>query len=47
MAVKGRGKREIIAAFERRLGNDQSAEIATALAEIDRIALLRLKEILT
>jgi OHCU decarboxylase len=46
MAVKGRTKQEIMAAFERRLANDAAAEAATALAEIDRIALLRLKEIL-
>jgi len=46
MAVKGRSKDEIAAAFERRLGNDPGAETATALAEIDRIAALRLKEIL-
>jgi OHCU decarboxylase len=46
MAVKGRTKNEILAAFERRLENDAAAEIATALAEIERIALLRLKEML-
>jgi OHCU decarboxylase len=46
MAVKGRTRDEIVAAFERRLGNDEAAETATALAEIDRIALLRLKDIL-
>jgi 2-oxo-4-hydroxy-4-carboxy--5-ureidoimidazoline (OHCU) decarboxylase len=46
MAVKDRSKQEIVAAFERRLGNDTSVEFATALQEIDRIALLRLKETL-
>ncbi|MGF1593048.1 MAG: 2-oxo-4-hydroxy-4-carboxy-5-ureidoimidazoline decarboxylase [Kiloniellaceae bacterium] len=46
MAVKGRTKDEILAAFERRLENDAAAEAATALAEIERIALLRLKEML-
>jgi urate oxidase len=46
LAVKGRTKAEILAAFERRLANDAAAEIATALAEIEKIALLRLKEIL-
>jgi OHCU decarboxylase len=46
MAVKGRSKNEIVAAFERRLDNDLSAETMTALTEIDRIAALRLKEIL-
>jgi OHCU decarboxylase len=46
MAVKGRSKAEILAAFERRLTNDAAAEQAMALAEIERIALLRLKELL-
>ncbi|MGD1875892.1 MAG: 2-oxo-4-hydroxy-4-carboxy-5-ureidoimidazoline decarboxylase, partial [Kiloniellaceae bacterium] len=46
MAVKGCGKDEILAAFERRLANDPAAEFATALGEIEKIALLRLKEML-
>jgi OHCU decarboxylase len=46
MAVKGKGKADILAAFERRLMNDSDAETRTALAEIDRIAALRLKDIL-
>lgn len=46
MAVKGRGKDEILAAFERRLANDAAAEFATALNEIEKIALLRLKDML-
>ena len=46
MAVKGRSSAEILAAFEKRLLNDHEAETATALAEIDRIAALRLKDIL-
>lgn len=46
MAVKGRTKEEILAAFEARLDNDPAAEFATALEEIERIALLRLKEML-
>jgi urate oxidase len=46
MAVKGRSKAEILAAFERRLGNDADAEFAEALAQIERIALLRLKDVL-
>jgi OHCU decarboxylase len=46
MAVKGRGKAEILAAFERRLDNSREQEFATALAEIEKIALLRLKEVL-
>ena len=46
MAVKGKSKADILASFERRLDNDPGAEAATALAEIDRIAALRLKDIL-
>ena len=46
MAVKGRGKAEILAAFERRLGNDAEAEFAEALVQVERIALLRLKDLL-
>ena len=46
VAVKGRDKRDILAAFARRLDNDATTETAAALAEIDRIALLRLKDIL-
>jgi OHCU decarboxylase len=46
MAVKGRSQDEILAAFETRLLNDPETETAAALAEIDRIAALRLKEIL-
>jgi OHCU decarboxylase len=46
MAVKGRSKAEILAAFERRLAHDQATEQATALAEIERIALLRLRDML-
>ena len=47
MAVKGRNKAETLAAFEKRLLNNSEAETATALAEIDRIAALRLKDILS
>jgi len=46
MAVKGRGKHEILEAFERRLTNEREAEIATAEREVERIALLRLREML-
>ncbi|TPW00726.1 MAG: hypothetical protein FD125_2972, partial [bacterium] len=42
MAVKGRSKAEIIAAFETRLNNDAAQEFATALAEIETIARIRL-----
>ena len=46
IAVKGRSKHDIVAAFEQRLHNDEAAETATALAQIDRIAALRLAAIL-
>jgi OHCU decarboxylase len=44
MAVKGRGRAEILAAFERRAGSDPAAEFRTALDEVHKIALLRLRE---
>lgn len=46
VAVKGLSKAEILAAFERRLSNDRETELATALAQVERIALLRLKDLL-
>ena len=46
MAVKGRSKGEIMAAFERRIAHDRDQEFATALTEISRIALLRLGDML-
>jgi OHCU decarboxylase len=46
LAVKGRSKEEIMAAFERRLGHGQETEFATALEQIERIALLRLQDML-
>src|SRR5208282_4540453 len=46
MAVKGKSKADILGAFQRRLANDADAETRTALAEIDRIAALRLKDVL-
>jgi OHCU decarboxylase len=46
MAVKRRSKADILAAFQRRLGDDSETETTTALAEINRIAALRLKDIL-
>jgi OHCU decarboxylase len=45
-AVKGKSKDEIVAAFEQRLAHDPAAEFATALSQIDRIAALRLADIL-
>ena len=44
MAVKGRGKDEVLSAFERRLGDGEGVEFDRALAEVERIALLRLKD---
>ena len=46
MAVKGSSKDEILAAFEQRLENDAESEFAEALAQIERIALLRLRDLL-
>jgi OHCU decarboxylase len=44
MAVKGRSKQEILAAFEERLEHDPEQEFAMAIVQIELIALLRLKE---
>ena len=46
MAVKDKSKDDVLAGFRGRLHNDADAEIRTALAEIDRIAALRLKDVL-
>lgn len=46
MAVKGRTRAEILAAFETRIHNDPNKEFAMALAQVERIALLRLKDLL-
>jgi 2-oxo-4-hydroxy-4-carboxy-5-ureidoimidazoline decarboxylase len=45
MAVKGRSRAEILAAFERRIGHDAAAEFRTALDEVHKIALLRLRSL--
>lgn len=45
IAVRGFGKADILAAFEQRLGNERDVEIATAVGEIERIALLRLRDL--
>lgn len=42
MAVRKSSRDEILAAFERRLGSDYDVEFETALAEIHKIARLRL-----
>ena len=46
MAVKGRSRAEILAAFERRVAHTPDEEFETALGQIERIALLRLKDML-
>jgi OHCU decarboxylase len=46
LAVRGKTKADILAAFETRLQHDPAVEFKTALAEIDRIAALRIKEIM-
>jgi OHCU decarboxylase len=45
LAVAGKTREDILDAFEARLGNDREREFRTALAEIDRIALIRLKKL--
>lgn len=44
MAVRGVPRDTVLAAFEQRIRNDRETEFATALAQVERIALLRLKE---
>ena len=46
MAVKGATKADILAAFETRLKNDAEQEFEAALAQVEKIALLRLKELM-
>jgi OHCU decarboxylase len=46
IAVKGKTKEEILAAFESRIGNDRRVEFDTACKQVERIALLRLKDLL-
>jgi len=43
MAVRDSSREQILQAFERRLANDSELEFATALAEIHKIARLRLQ----
>lgn len=47
IAVKLRTKREIFAAFEQRLDNPRDIEFGTALAEVGKIARIRLEALLT
>jgi OHCU decarboxylase len=44
MAVRGRTKAEILAAFKQRMDNDGMEEFGRALQEIEAIALLRLRD---
>ena len=46
LAVKGRTKGEILAAFESRVENDRETEFETACRQVERIASLRLKDML-
>ncbi|MGE0500511.1 MAG: allantoinase PuuE [Rhizobiaceae bacterium] len=46
IAVRGRTKDEIMAEFEKRIGNDRATELATACRQVERIALLRLRDML-
>ncbi|MDD1792303.1 2-oxo-4-hydroxy-4-carboxy-5-ureidoimidazoline decarboxylase [Enterovibrio sp. ZSDZ42] len=45
MAVKGANRYAILEAFERRLDNDLTTEFDTAIAEINKIALFRLRDL--
>jgi 2-oxo-4-hydroxy-4-carboxy-5-ureidoimidazoline decarboxylase len=47
MAVRGRTRAEILAAFEDRVANDPVREFETALEQIERIARLRLEALLS
>jgi OHCU decarboxylase len=46
IAVRGLDKDDILAAFEARIAHDRPAELAAACAQVERIALLRLKDML-
>ena len=45
MAVKGKSRAEILAAFEHRMRNAEATEFRTALSEVHKIALLRLRDL--
>jgi 2-oxo-4-hydroxy-4-carboxy-5-ureidoimidazoline decarboxylase len=45
MAVKGRSRGEILEAFERRIQQDEDIEFRTALTEVHKIALIRLRDL--
>ncbi|MFO6294631.1 2-oxo-4-hydroxy-4-carboxy-5-ureidoimidazoline decarboxylase, partial [Pseudomonas aeruginosa] len=44
-AVKGSNRHQILAAFEERIQHSADEEFATALAEINKIALFRLQQL--
>ena len=46
IAVKGLNRDDILAAFEMRIGNDREEEFATATAQVEKIARLRLESML-
>lgn len=46
IAVRGLDRTDILAAFRQRLGNDPDQEFVAALDQIERISLLRLKDLL-
>ncbi len=46
IAVRGLGKAQILDAFRTRINHDRESEIAAACAQVERIALLRLKDLL-
>lgn len=45
LAVKGRSKGEILTAFQTRIENDSETEFRTACREVERIAILRLQDL--
>lgn len=45
MAVKGKSRAEILQAFEHRILNDEQSEFRSAMAEVHKIALLRLRDL--
>ena len=45
MAVKGKSRGEILDAFERRIHHAEDLEFRTALSEVHKIALLRLRDL--
>jgi OHCU decarboxylase len=47
IAVRDHDKAGILAAFETRIANDRASEFATACAQVERIAALRLAALLT